>query len=516
MLNTLKCSVRLIVIAKVLAKHGALFFFESLRITNFAVQMIKTTKTQKFMLSKGKRLANALIELGPSFIKLGQALSTRSDLLGSDVAEDLAMLHDELPPFSGDDAVKIIEKEFSRPIDALFSEFNKTPHAAASIAQVHFAKTLDGKEVAVKILRPQIENKFKKDLRLFYWVAKATEKLQPSSRRLKPVEMVKTFEHTTMLEMDFRFEGAAISEMAENFYGEKYFKVPEVDWIRTSKRVLTTSRIHGISIDDSDAILKAGHDPKAIADKAATAMFKMVFEDGFFHGDLHPGNLFVDKEGNLNAVDFGIMGRVDEQTRIFLVRMLKAFLDSDYKEVANIHFKAGYVPADKSIDEFAQATRSFVEPILGKELSQISVAELLGRMFAVTANFGMQVQPQLLLLQKTMLMAEGVGRKLLPSANMWEMARPLVEDWALENMANNRVRHISKNLVDMIETFPSYIAQAEKLTRQMSEGVKIHPETINYLINKSSKSSCKKRNSAFMQALPWALIIYLAIALFKL
>ncbi|MBV9017736.1 MAG: 2-polyprenylphenol 6-hydroxylase, partial [Alphaproteobacteria bacterium] len=425
---------RLVRIGLTLARHDALFPLGAIAGAAPVLRLTRPLRRNDRGRGRpGERLAAALTELGPSFIKLGQMLSTRADLLGDEITEDLTQLQDRLPPFPAAQARALIEAEFERPLRELFASFDDAPVAAASIAQVHFAVTTDGVEVAVKVLRPGIARAMARDLELFLWLARLAERTQPALRRLKPVEVVETFAQSVQLEMDLRFEAAAASELAENFAGDTSFRVPRIDWVRTGRTVLTTERIGGIRVDDRAALVAAGHDVDAILRNAASAFFKQVFRDGFFHADLHPGNMFVDADGALAVVDFGIMGRLDRQTRYYLADMLIGFLSGDYRRVAEVHFEAGYVPRRRSIDAFTQACRSIGEPILGKPLSEISIARLLGQLFHVTEQFDMETQPQLLLLQKTLVQAEAIGRRLDPQANIWVLARPLIETWVRDN-----------------------------------------------------------------------------------
>jgi len=429
MLRALRNSWRLLRVALSFARHDALFPLEILGVAPALVAWARLFVWRRDARRPGERLAAALQEMGPSFIKLGQALSTRADLLSEEVAADLAQLQDHLPPFPGVMARRTIELELGRPVEALYASFDDTPIAAASIAQVHFATTADGREVAVKILRPGIEAAFARDLDLFYWMAELVERTQPRFRRLRPVESVKAFADVVRVEMDLRMEAAAAQELGENFHDDPSYRTPAVDWDRTAQRVMTQERVDGIPIGDRDAIVTAGHDPDLIMKKCAEAFFYQVFRDGFFHADMHGGNAFVDRQGRIVPVDFGIMGRVDPDTRGYLAELLVAFLRRDYRAVAEVQFRAGYVPADQSLEMFAQACRSIGEPIFGKPSHQISIARLLAHLLRVTEQFEMTVQPQLLLLQKTMLMAEGMGTRLNPTVNIWELARPLIEDW---------------------------------------------------------------------------------------
>jgi ubiquinone biosynthesis protein len=367
--------------------------------------------------------------MGPSFIKFGQALSTRADLLSEEVALDLGQLVDRLEPFTGRDARRTIEQELGRSVESLFASFDDDAIAAASIAQVHYAVTADGREVAVKVLRPGIEEAFARDLDLFYWLADLVERTQPRFRRLRPAASVHAFADVVRIEMDLRMEAAAAEELGANFADDPGYRTPAIDWDRTARRVMTMERVRGIPIGEREKLVAAGHDVNGVLKKSAEAFFYQVFRDGFFHGDMHGGNAFVEESGCVVPVDFGIMGRIDADTRGYLAELLIAFLRRDYRAVAEVQFRAGYVPPDKSVDLFAQACRSIGEPIFGKPSHEISIARLLAQLLRVTEQFEMQAQPQLLLLQKTMLMAEGMGTRLNPEVNIWELARPLIEAW---------------------------------------------------------------------------------------
>jgi ubiquinone biosynthesis protein len=429
MFRALRNSLRLLRMAVSLSRHDALFPLETLGIAPALVAWARLFRVRGDSRRPGERLAAALQEMGPTFIKLGQALSTRADLLSEEAAADLGQLQDHLPAFSGSEARRTLERQLGQRVEALFKSFEDVPVAAASIAQVHFAVTSDGRDVAVKILRPGIEQAFARDLDLFYWMAELVERTQPRLRRLKPIESVKAFAEVVRIEMDLRMEAAAAEELGENFRDDPNYRAPTIDWDRTAQRVLTLERVDGIPIGDRAAIEAAGHDPDVIMKKCAETFFYQVFRDGFFHADMHGGNAFVDREGRIVPVDFGIMGRVDEDTRGYLAELLVAFLRRDYRAVAEVQFRAGYVPQHQSLELFAQACRSIGEPIFGKPSHQISIARLLAHLLRVTEQFEMAVQPQLLLLQKTMLMAEGMGTRLNPTVNIWELARPLIEDW---------------------------------------------------------------------------------------
>ncbi|HXP02678.1 MAG TPA: 2-polyprenylphenol 6-hydroxylase [Stellaceae bacterium] len=479
LLRSVRHVARLVGIGLTLARYDALFLFEpiGLRPVLRAVRLLRRRGGSD---RPGQRLAAAFQAIGPAFIKLGQMLATRADLLGDEIAADLALLQDKLPPFPAREARALIEVEFGCPIAALFQAFDDVPIAAASIAQVHFATTSEGAEVAVKVLRPGIARAFDRDLDLLRWLAHLIERTRPALRRLRPIEIVRTLEQSVELEMDLRFEAAAASELAENFAGDPGYHVPKVDWRRTGRGVLTTGRVAGIRFDDRAALVAAGHDISGLLTKAAEAFFNQVFRDGFFHADLHPGNMFVEPGEAIAVVDFGIMGRLDRKTRFFLADMLVGFLTGDYRRVAEVHFAAGYVPPDRSVDDFAQAARSIGEPILGKPLAEISIARLLAQLFRVTEQFEMEAQPQLLLLQKTMVLVEGVGRQLDPTVNVWAMARPLIEQWMQDNRGPEALlRQRVEDAVAVLDAIPPLVKELGTLVRTWSEeGVVLHAETL--------------------------------------
>jgi len=479
---------RIVSVARTLARHDALFPLDGAGLPRIAPALIRlalfaprnsSIKSQR----PGERLTAALTELGPAFVKLGQALSVRPDLVGDELADDLRSLQDRLPPFDGALARQAVEAELGKPVEELFATFDADPIAAASIAQVHRATLADGRHVAVKILRPDIEVAFSRDLDLARWAAVKLENTRPDLRRLKPVEAIDTIIRSVEIEMDLRFEAAAADELRENFADEPRFAVPDVDWAHTSRRVMTTSWIDATPVNELDLSNMRAEDARDIVANFAKIFFLQVFRDGFFHADLHPGNMFVDDDGVFHAVDFGIMGRLDKRTRQYLAEMLHGFLTGNYRQVAAVHIRAGYVPADQSVDEFAQAARSIAEPILGLPLGEISLACLLAQLFAVTEKFRMEAQPQLLLLQKTMLVAEGVGRRLCPDVNMWELARPLIEDWMLEHMGPEaRIRDAADSMLDVVERLPFLITEMEEsLSRTARDGLRVDPASLEAL-----------------------------------
>ena len=374
-------------------------------------------------------VTRALSALGPAYIKFGQVLSTRPDLVGDDLATQLRVLQDKLPPFPTDVAKSTVAEELGLPVDDVFSEFSDAV-AAASIAQVHYARFVGtGEEVAVKVLRPGIERAFRKDIDAFYFAASVIEFLSPSSRRLRPQDVIKHFDHVVAGELDLRSEASAASEFAENTKDDAKFQVPLANWEFSSRRVMTLGWADGLPLGDNDALDGAGHDRNILGQRVLQLFLSHALRDGYFHADMHQGNLKVAANGDIIAYDFGIMGRIDEYTRRVYAEILIGFIRRDYKRVAEVHFEAGYVPADQDVDEFAQALRAVGEPIFGMDASQISMGRLFHYLFEVTERFGMETRTELILLQRTMVVVEGVARSLDSRINIWEVARPVVEDY---------------------------------------------------------------------------------------
>lgn len=369
----------------------------------------------------------ALTALGPAYIKFGQILSTRPDIVGDELAAQLTYLQDKLPPFPNNIAKKMIAEELELPVEELFSEFSE-PVAAASIAQVHKARLADtGEAVAVKVLRPGIERAFRTDIDAFYLAASMIELLSPASRRLRPRDVIAHFEGVVMGELDLRLESSAAAEFAANTANDEGFQVPQPYWFLSSRRVMTLGWAEGLPMGDVAAIHAAGHDPNIIGERVLQLFLNHALRDGYFHADMHQGNLKVAANGDVIAYDFGIMGRIDEYTRRAYAEILMGFIRKDYRRVAEVHFEAGYVPADRDIDEFARALRAVGEPIFGMDASRISMARLLTYLFEVTERFGMETRTELILLQRTMVVVEGVARSLNPHINIWQVGRPIVE-----------------------------------------------------------------------------------------
>ncbi len=483
MLKSLKHSLQLLTIGWTLARYDALFGLEALNAPPLLLWLCRRVAKRHKNLRRGQRLSLALQALGPSFIKAGQALSTRADLIGDELARDLVELQDNVPPFDAKLARATVEEQLGGATAQFFATFEDAPVAAASIAQVHFATTLSGKEVAVKILRPHVEEAFARDLDLMFWLAHLVERRLPHYRRLKPVKVVETFANTIRIELDLRFEAAAAEELRANTKSDPDFHVPTVDWELSRKRVLVTERIRGISAGDIAALKAANIDLTATMEKAARAFFNQVFRDGFFHADMHPGNLFVLPDGRLAPVDFGIMGRIDHENQLILAQILWGFLQGDYLHVAKVHHDAGWIPPQVDMHQFAQAVRAVGQPIMGKAMNEISIGALLGQLISIAQMFEMEAQPHLLLLQKTMMTAEGVGRGLNPAINMWQLSEPLIRDWAAKNLsAKARARDFAREALDTLREAPRVLREAKDYLEEMKrDGLRMSPASMEKL-----------------------------------
>jgi ubiquinone biosynthesis protein len=420
---------RLLKWGRVLAKHGALRGIERDVMTPAPVRRLARTARFGARIPKTPTYAEAFQEIGPAAIKFGQALATRPDLVGEEAAKNLVRLQDRLPPAPFPEIRKAIEQALEKPLEEIFSSIEEEPVGAASIAQVHRAITTEGKLVAVKVLRPGIEEDFARALETYEWAAEQVERMGGEAARLRPRLVIHTFKQWTMRELDLRREAASASELREAMVAESGFFVPEIDWSRSARRVMTLEWIDGIKLTDRAALVEAGHDLKALAATLVRAFLRQSVVDGFFHADLHQGNLFALPDGRLAAIDFGIMGRIDRQARLWLAEILYGLITGDYRRVAEIHFEAQYVPEYHSIDEFATALRAVGEPIRGLPVKDISIGQMLDGLFTITRDFDMPTQPHLLLLQKTMVMEEGVATALDPDINMWETAEPFLREW---------------------------------------------------------------------------------------
>lgn len=489
MFSSVRHSFNLLRAARTLAAHDALMTPEQVKQLpwlgrlGLSVAGIGTRKTSE---PGENAAASALSALGPSYIKLGQFLATRPDMVGPRRAFELKALQDRLPPFPTAVARNIIRDNLGKEVDQLFSSFGP-PVAAASIAQVHKATGRDGRELAVKVLRPGVGKRFAADLGSYYFAARLLESVSAEGKRLRPVAAVAMLEQSMKQELDLRMEAAALSEMAENTKEDPGFRVPRVDWERTARDVLTTEWIDGTPISDVDALRNQGFDLVALGDAVIQSFLRHAIRDGFFHADMHQGNLFVDRTGQLVAVDFGIVGRLGQKESMFLAEILYGFITRDYMRVSQVHFEAGYVPRDQDPAVFAQAIRAIGEPIMDRAANEISMARLLTQLFEVTAQFNMQTQPQLLLLQKTMIVVEGVARTLNPNLNMWVTAEPVVRAWIERKLGPaGRLEEASSSFGRMVAGLPAMLADAKRATMMLSSmaetgGLRLDRETTEQL-----------------------------------
>jgi ubiquinone biosynthesis protein len=469
---------------------------------------------------RSERIAKAIERLGPSYVKLGQFLATRPDVVGHEIALDLAALQDRMAKFPKAAAVKAIEASIGVPVNELYVSLDE-PFAAASIAQVHAgAIEVDGetRKVAVKVIRPGVRGRFYRDLEGFFLAARLQERYIESSRRLKPVEVAETLAQTTRIEMDLRLEAAALSELAENIAGDPGFRVPWVDWRRTGRDVLTMEWVDGIRLSDIDGLRAAGHDPEKLAATLIQSFLRHTLRDGFFHADMHPGNLFVEADGTIVAVDFGIMGRLGRKERRFLAEILYGFIKRDFIRVAEVHFEAGYVPAHHDVAAFAQALRAIGEPIHGQPAETISMAKLLTLLFEVTELFDMQTRPELLLLQKTMVVVEGVARTLDPHFNMWKTAEPVVGSWIAENLGPRGMIADAREgvgaLMSLARQAPDLAARTERLSREIDamaeHGLRFDPGTADAI------GRAEARHSRWGRVALWVIALALVVIAWKL
>ncbi|RDJ16024.1 2-polyprenylphenol 6-hydroxylase [Rhizobium grahamii] len=466
---------------------------------------------------RSDRLAQAVERLGPSYVKIGQFLATRPDVVGVEFAHDLSQLQDRMAFFPLAAAKASIAGSLGRPIEELYASFGE-PIAAASIAQVHPAEVntpAGPKKVAVKVVRPGVRQRFTHDIEAMYLVAHMQERFMPSSRRLRPVEVTKTLEQTTKVEMDLRLEAAALSEIAENTEKDPGFRVPKVDWERTGRDVITMEWIDGVKMSDVEGLRAAGHDLNLLADTLIQSFLRHTLRDGFFHADMHPGNLFVDEHGDIVAVDMGIVGRLGKKERRFLAEILFGFITRDYVRVAEVHFEAGYVPGHHNVESFAQAIRAIGEPIHGQPAETISMGKLLTLLFEVTELFDMATRPELVMLQKTMVVVEGVSRMLNPRFNMWKASEPVVGDWIRNNLGPKRIvtdlKDGLKAAVKLAEAAPEIAAKTEKFHHQllqMSEnGLRFDAETAEAIGKSEARHNRAGRIALWIIALA---LIYIA------
>ncbi|MCJ2188737.1 2-polyprenylphenol 6-hydroxylase [Novosphingobium beihaiensis] len=454
---------RLLKWGRVLARHGALRGIENDR--NAPVPVKRLCRAARFGARQGAEpdYAGAFQEIGPAAIKLGQALATRPDLVGEGPARNLLTLQDSLPPVPFAQIRAVIEDSFGKPIDTLFESIEEQPIGAASIAQVHRAVTTDGRQVAVKVLRPRIRETFARDVETYEWAAAHLEVLGGEAQRLRPRAVIDNLKRWTLRELDLRREAASASELAESMKGMQGYRVPGIDWDRTTGSVLTVEWVDGAKMSDLAALRAAGHDLPALARKLVLTFLTQAIASGFFHADMHQGNLFVQADGTIVAIDFGIMGRINRQARLWLAEILYGLTTGNYRRVAEIHFEAQYVPSYHNVEEFATALRAVGEPMRGKPVSELSVGQMLDGLFAITRDFDMQVQPHLLLLQKTMVMVEGLATALDPDINMWDVAAPFVKNWIRDELGPEAM------IVDRLREDIGTLARLPALVRRIEE-----------------------------------------------
>ena len=442
---------RLMKWGRTLARHGALRGIIEDPMTPPPVRRLARFISIGTRFPASPEYAEALVAIGPAAVKLGQALSTRPDLVGEKAAANLSQLQDDLPPAPFAKIKQTIEASFGAPLESLFSKFDEEPVGAASIAQVHRAVTTDGQDVAVKVLRPGIEEEFAKALETYEWAAAHVERYGGEAQRLRPRLVVAHFRQWTARELDLQREAASASELRENMIAEPGYYVPAIDWRRTARRVLTLEWLDGIKLNDREALIAAGHDCDALSAILVRAFLRQAVIDGFFHADLHHGNLFALPDGRIAAIDFGIMGRIDRRARMWLAEILYGLITGNYRRVAEIHFEAQYVPPHHNVQEFATALRAAGEPIRGLPVKDISVGRMLESLFSITRDFDMPTQPHLLLLQKTMVMNEGVATALDPDINMWETAEPFLRDWMRSELGPEA--YYADRLIELVRAF---------------------------------------------------------------
>lgn len=417
------------------------------------------------------RIRRALEDLGPIFVKFGQLLSTRPDLLPEDIARELALLQDRVQPFPGAQAQAFIEQAYEKPVLEVFKEFDATPLASASVAQVHTARLFDGRQVVIKVLRPNVERAIRRDVSLLYTVAGLAERYWADGKRLRPLAVVAEFEKTLLGELDLLREAANASQLRRNFEGSDLLYVPEIVWPLTRRNVMVMERIFGTPISQVENLVKQGVDLKRLSENGVEIFFTQVFRHNFFHADMHPGNIFVGKDGRYMAVDFGIMGTLSTRDQRYLAENLLAFFNRDYRRVAEAHVDAGWVPPGTRVDEFESAIRSVCEPIFERPLSEISFGQLLLRLFQTARQFNMEVQPQLVLLQKTLLAIEGLGRELYPNLDLWQTAKPFLERWMSEQVGvRGLLKALKENAPVWAEKLPDLPLLVHDFLQQAHEG----------------------------------------------
>ncbi len=465
-------SLRVAHITWVLLRHGldevvlAAHLFRPIRFFRFLSPFYWREKPPRAV-----RIRRALEDLGPIYVKFGQILSTRRDLLPDDIARELTKLQDQVPPFSGEQARQIVESALGEPVSSSFAEFDLKPLASASIAQVHAATLHDGRKVVVKVVRPGIEHTIQRDIDLLYTIARLAVRYSRDARRLRPIEVVQEYDKTIHDELDLLREAANCAQLRRNFIDGDLLYVPEVHWELTRENVMVQERIYGIPVDQVDALVEAGVDMRQLGERGVEIFFTQVFRDNFFHADMHPGNIFVKPDGTYIGVDFGIMGSLTNADQRYLAGNLLAFFHRDYRRVAELHVESGWVPGDTRIEDFEAAIRTVSEPIWEKPISEISFGHFLLRLFQVARRFNMEIQPQLVLLQKTLLNIEGLGRTLYPQLDLWTTAKPFMERWMSEQVGPSAfVRRVRGTLPQLSEDLPEVPLLVHRVLRKAVDG----------------------------------------------
>lgn len=511
----LRLLFRIIHINIVLFRHGleeVLLAVPLFRPIRFILFLMPWHWFRKLETSHGARVRRALEDLGPIFVKFGQALSTRRDLLSEDVADELALLQDRVPPFEGAEAQKIIEKAFKKPVSETFLEFSVEPLASASIAQVHCATLHDGTEVVVKVLRPGVEKRVRKDLELMHSLASIAHRYWEDGRRLRPKDVVDEYENVIMDELDLMREAANASQLRKNFENSDDLYVPEVYFDLCTRNVMVQERIRGIPVNDMKALKEHGVNLQKLSDRGSHIFFTQVFSHNFFHADMHPGNIFVSYENPEDpkyiGVDFGIMGTLALEDQRYLAENLLAFLNADYRRVAELHLESGWVPPDTRVDQFESAIRTVCEPIFQRPLSEISFGSLLLRLFQTARRFNMEVQPQLVLLQKTLLNIEGLGRTLDPDLDLWKTAKPFLDRWMSEQVGPRAfvsgLRKQLPRIAERLPEMPDLIYSGLKKFEQGQTKLEMHSQELEEIRKEIKKSN---RNLLFALGLGFAAIL---------
>ncbi len=515
---------RLIGIQRVLVRHGldeyvrATHLYRPLRFLFYLSPWTWFTRSQGT--TRGERLRLALEELGPIFIKFGQALSTRRDLLPPDIADELARLQDRVPPFSGRAAREQVERALGRPVGELFSSFDETPLAAASIAQVHAATLGDGREVVVKVLRPGMRKAIGRDLEVLFALAGLATRYWRESRRLRPVEVVAEYEKTVLDELDLMREAANASQLRRNFDGSPLLHVPEVHWDLCRRGVMVMERIHGVPISAIERLRDAGTDIRKLAENGVTIFFTQVFDHNFFHADMHPGNIFVDVSDPASpryvAVDFGIVGSLEPRDQFYLAANFLAFFERDWRRIAALHIESGWIPPHTRLSELEAAVRTVCEPIFNKPLAEISFGVVLLRLFEIARRFDMQVQPQLILLQKTLLNIEGLGRQLYPQLDLWRTARPILRRWMSERVGPEAfaqgLRDHWPDLAESLKMLPVVLQRAVR--HAYEDDFRLRTESASVDALRSELRAAAQRRNALLAAAAFFLggVVWLALA----